>query len=98
MQFIMIAFTEKRCLHFENLNVHFMSHRILTNFVSTQWPEIFLNHKVFIDRLTIFCMPKNASIATSNKFTFLSNLLYNHVILSELVMVWPGKLMVGHRP
>ena len=56
MRFIMIVFIKKRYLHFENLNVHFMSHRILTNFVSTQWPEIFLSHKVFIDILTICCM------------------------------------------
>ena len=37
----MIVFIEKCCLHFENLKVHLVSHRILTNFVSTQWLEIF---------------------------------------------------------
>ena len=37
-QFIMIVLIEKHCLHFENLNVHLVNHRILTNFVSTQWP------------------------------------------------------------
>ena len=34
----------------------------------------------------------------SDAFAFLSNLLKNHVTLAELVMVGPGKLMVGHRP
>ena len=33
----MIVLTEKRYLHFENLNVYLVSHRILTNFVNTQW-------------------------------------------------------------
>ena len=31
----------------------------------------------------------------SNAFTFLYNSLQNHVILALLVMVGPGKLMVG---
>ena len=34
----------------------------------------------------------------SDAFAFLSNSLYCHVTLTELVMVGPGKLMVGHRP
>ena len=32
------------CFHFENLNVHFVSHHILIIFVSTQWSYIF--HKL----------------------------------------------------
>ena len=56
MQFIMIVFIKKCCLHFENLNVHLMIKCILTNLISTQWPEIFVSCKVFIDRLTICCM------------------------------------------
>ena len=32
----------------------------------------------------------------SNAFAFLSNSLWYHVTLALLVMVGPGKLMVGH--
>ena len=32
------------------------------------------------------------------QFAFLSNSLQNHMTLALLVMVGPGKLMVGHRP
>ena len=31
-------------------------------------------------------------------FPFLFNFLWNHVSHAELLMVGPGKLMVGHRP
>ena len=53
MPFTMIVFVEKRCLHFENLNVYLMS---LTNFVTLNGLKYFLSHKVSIDRLTICYM------------------------------------------
>jgi len=40
----------------------------------------------------------NIDIKTSDVFAFLSNSLENHVNLTELLMIEPEKLMVGHRP
>ena len=46
------------CLHFEKLNVHLVSHHILTNFVNTQWPpeNYFVRCKLLINRFTLRCM------------------------------------------
>ena len=42
---------------------------------------------------------RNASVVRRvMQFAFLSNSLQNHMTLALLVMVGPGKLMVGHRP
>ena len=42
---------------------------------------------------------RNASVIRQvMQFAFLSNSLQNHVTIAFLVMVGPGKLMVGHRP
>ena len=88
----MAVFIEKRYLQFENLEL------IPLHFVSAQWSDL-VTHKVFIDRLTIYCMDTEV-LALQDEYSsfFLSNLLQNHVTLAELAMVGPGKLMVGHRP
>ena len=54
---------------------------------------------MFIDRLTICCMETEALQDEYSSFdSFLSSSLWNHMTLSELVVVGPEKLMVGHRP
>ena len=55
MRTIIIVFIKKRCLHFENLNVHLVSHRILIS-GALNYVIYFVSCKVFIDRLTIYCM------------------------------------------
>ena len=54
----MIVIIKKRCLHFENLNVHLVSHHILISFVSTQWPDIFCKlQSVYLwINYSIYCM------------------------------------------
>ena len=58
----------------------------------------FVTRKVFIDRLTIYCMETEVLALQDQFSSFLYNSLWNHVTLAELVMVGPGKLMVGHTP
>ena len=47
----------------------------------------------FMDRCCVHISRRVATV-----FPFLFNFLWNHVSHAELLMVGPGKLMVGHRP
>ena len=63
------------------------------NFVTTRWRVYFISHEVlWIDA------NRDISRRVATVFAFLFNSLWNHVSHAELLMVGPGKLMVGHRP
>ena len=100
MQFIMIVFIKKRCLHFVNLNVHLVSHRILINFVSTQQPEIFCKSQSVYQQINYVLHANRYASIAKRIIRLLSCLirLQNHVTFTLLVMVGPGKLMIGQRP
>ena len=63
----------------------------------------FVSFKPFIvDYLASYiataCKLRHQHCKTSHAFIFLSDSLQNHVPLAELVMVRPGKLILGNRP
>ena len=57
------------------------------NFVTTRWHVYFVSNEVLGNR------DMSRRVAT-----VFPNFLWNHVSHAELLMVGPGKLMVGHRP
>ena len=76
--------------------MHFVSHCILSNFISIQQPEIFCKLQSVYRQINYILhanMQKCQHCMMSNAFAFLSNLLQNHVTLASLVMVGPGKLI-----
>ena len=90
---------ELHCLYFEISDMHLVSYHILMNYVNTKWPDLFCNLPSVYQYINyVLHVHRNASIARNSGICFLSDLLQNNMILAELLMIEPWKLMVGHRP